>query len=161
MKTEVRRRKSELEESKSGSLSKSKSKKYKRMNLQKKFWVFSITCILTLPAALFGLAFFLYPELPEGVRSAAQKSLLEHLPLILMVCLLTLMALLILISEIFHHFILPLNNIKEVLRLITAVKSPHRLTPRGSKDLRELADAVNKAAELIGALQEKQAQQEP
>ena len=159
MKTEVRSRKPELEESKSGSLS--KSKKYKRMNLQKKFWVFSIACILTLPAALFGLAFFLYPQLPEGVRSAAQKSLLEHLPLILTVCLLTLMALLILISEIFHHFILPLNNIKEVLRLITAVKSPYRLTPRGSKDLRELADAVNKAAELIGALQEKQAQQEP
>jgi len=131
------------------------------MNLQKKFWVFSIACILTMPAVLLGLALFLYPHLPAGVQTTVQKSLLEHLPLILTVCLLTLMALLILISEIFHHFILPLNKIKEQLRLITAVKSSHRLDARGSKDLRELAGAVNKAAELIGALQEKQTQQEP
>ena len=114
-----------------------------------------------MPAVLLGLTLFLYPRLPAGVQTAVPKSLLEHLPLILTVCLLTLMTLLILISEIFHHFILPLNRIKEQLRLITAVKSSHRLDARGSKDLRELAGAVNKAAELIGALQEKQAQQEP
>ncbi len=124
------------------------------MGLQRKFWLFSVAWIIAIPVVLFFLAFFFYRSLPAEAQAAFKSSLLENLPLFLFACLLSIMGLLIWMNEVFQYFILPFEKLRDELRLITVVKPSHRIELRGSKDLQELADAVNQAAELIHLLQQ-------
>ncbi|MDZ7762359.1 MAG: exonuclease domain-containing protein [Desulfovermiculus sp.] len=124
------------------------------MNLKHKFWLVT----LGLPGlALFILAVsgaFLFISLPAEAQGAGQETLQPYLGWILFGLFFALMAYLLLINDIFHAYILPLDRISEETTLIATVNPGHRIPLAGCAEFKRLARSINEAAERLQGLQQ-------
>ncbi|MFP4258877.1 MAG: exonuclease domain-containing protein [Desulfovermiculus sp.] len=124
------------------------------MNLKHKFWL----AALGLPGlALLILAIsaaFLFISLPPEAQVACQETLQPYLGWILFGLFFALMAYLLLINDVFHAYILPLDRISEETTLIATVNPGHRIAPAGCSEFKRLAKSINEAAEHLQGLQQ-------
>lgn len=123
------------------------------MDLRYKYWL----AVIGLPGLLFlvlaGLGIHLFLSLPPELQRAATEVLQAFWGWIFFGFFFFLMVYLLVVNDIFHAYILPLNRISEETALIATVNPGHRLSLTGCAELKHLAQSINEAAERLQSLQ--------
>jgi DNA polymerase-3 subunit epsilon len=124
------------------------------MNLKHKFWLVGVGLpgLAFVTLVIFGV--YLFMSLPPEAQSACQQTLHPYLGWIFFGLFFALMAYLLLVSDIFHAYILPLDRISEETTLIATVNPGHRILPAGCDEFKRLAKSINEAAEHLQGLQQ-------
>ncbi len=124
------------------------------MNLKHKFWLVALgfpgLAFLTLAA----FSVFLFMSLPPETQSACQQTAQPFFGWFFFGLFFALMAYLLLVNDIFHSYILPLDRISEETTLIATVNPGHRIAPAGCAEFKRLARSINEAAEHLQGLQQ-------
>lgn len=118
-----------------------------------KYWIFLIGIILAIFTVIFGSFVASYLNLPPEDQPLAEQLFAKLLPFPFLGSLLLVVIICSLVSLIFQYYIIPVLRLAEQTRLITAANPEHRITTRGARELRILAEVINESAEAYQALQ--------
>lgn len=124
------------------------------MDLKRKFWLLTVGLPVLAFAAVAGLLGFVYTSLPPDVQAVCLKTVQPLGGWILFGCFFALIAYLIVLNDIFHAYILPLDRISEETTLIATVNPGHRIVQAGCAEFKRLAQSINDAAERLQGLQQ-------
>ena len=124
------------------------------MDLKRKFWLMTVGLPVLALGALSGLVFRLYVSLPPETQLVCLETLRPLQGWILLGLFFALIAYLLIVNDIFHAYILPLDRISEETTLIATVNPGHRIPLAGCPEFKRLARSINEAAERLQGLQQ-------
>ena len=124
------------------------------MELKHKYWMMTIGLPGLACALLIGLGFHFFSSLPDTAQTACLDALRSSLGLISFGVFFAFIAYLLLVNDIFHSYILPLERMSEETTLISTVNPGHRISLTGCPEFKRLARSINEAAERLQGLQQ-------
>lgn len=127
------------------------------MNLKKKYWVLIGLYVLGFTALL---ALVVWGAVWRFMSPGAQREIIsvctENFGLIFLIAVVILIGQLFLLNEIFQNYIVPLYWLREEALLIAGANSGHRIRiKKGSREIRDVAEAINSLAGCLGTAQEQ------
>lgn len=124
------------------------------MELKHKYWlaVVGLPCLLLLAGA--GVGARLFVSIPPESRDVCLETLMPFGGWLLFGLFFAVMIYLLVISDIYHAYILPIDRISEEASLIATVNPAHRLSITGCAELKRLAQNINDVAENLQGLQQ-------
>ena len=114
-------------------------------------WVFGAASALASVAVLFGAG--LWSDLDAGERRAVAEVMAAHGATAIALALLALAVLGIAAHRLVEAYVAAPRRVAEEARLILTTNAEHRITSRGTTELRALTDAINEFAARHGALE--------
>lgn len=114
-------------------------------------WVLGAASVLAGVAALFSLG--LWSDLDGAERRVVAEVLAAHVATAITLALLALVAIGIAAHRLVEAFIAAPRRVAEEARLILTTNAEHRITSRGTAELRALSQAINEFAARHGALE--------
>lgn len=124
------------------------------MDLKYKYWLAVIGLPGVVLLVITGLGVYLLVSLPDKALGAALETLGDYWGWLFFGFFFFLMVYLLVVNDVYHAYILPLDRISEETTLIATVNPGHRIDPAGCAELKRLAQSINNAAESLQGLQQ-------
>ncbi len=125
------------------------------MDLKKKYWFLTILFFLIIVSLTGSVLFYFWQQLTIEAQTGVRESFQEHFDIIFLGGLFTIIFFLLIHNEIFHNYIIPLYKLNEKATLVTTYNPGHQLEIRGSKEVVQLSQRINEAANIIMELNNK------
>ncbi|MCF8107273.1 MAG: hypothetical protein K9K64_17485 [Desulfohalobiaceae bacterium] len=123
------------------------------MDLKKKFWIFSVGCLVLFLFLILGAGLFLYLQMPFAARQIVVQAVGEHILILFFSIFLVILISLIIAGDVFLNYIQPLYHLTEETALISTVNPGHRVRAQGCREILRLGKSINEAAERLQDMQ--------
>src|SRR6056297_2380373 len=119
------------------------------MDLKKKYWLLAILFFLIIVSLTGSVLFYSWQQLTIEAQNSVRESFQEHFDIIFFGALFTIIFFLLIHNEIFHNYIIPLYKLNEKATLITTLNPGHQIAIHGSKEVVQLSQRIDEAANII------------
>ncbi|MBW2478010.1 MAG: PAS domain-containing protein [Deltaproteobacteria bacterium] len=118
-----------------------------------KYWIFLVGIISIIFTVIFGSFIASYLNLAPEDKILVQRLFDKLIPFPFLGSMILIVIICTLVSLIFNYYIIPVLRMAEQTRLITSVNPDHRITTKGARELKQLAETINESADAYQRLQ--------